>query len=286
MNVNVGSIETMLTLQEAADVVGCHYQTLYRRVRKGDIPALVAGGSYRIRRGDLDAWLAERDQTLGAVPDRGQRDWPAQADRLFSHLITGDSDAARQQVDRLIDGGASVADFCDSLFAPILFRIGQLWCAGDISIADEHRASRTIEALLERIGAARPKTGPKLGSVVVAAPQGDRHALPSLMVAAGLRASGFVVHHLGADLPAEEIVAMAVREQADFVALSWCVAERNGLVETLTALNAVGIPSLVGGNGIGSAEALEIGATRYGGSIADAQRIARAEMRALSPNAR
>jgi excisionase family DNA binding protein len=39
---------TLLTLQEAADIVGCHYQTLYRRVRKGEVPALVAGGSYRI----------------------------------------------------------------------------------------------------------------------------------------------------------------------------------------------------------------------------------------------
>ena len=78
----MGSTEaTMLTLQEAADVVGCHYQTLYRRVRNGDIPALVAGGSYRIRREDLDAWLEERDQRAGAVPDRGQRDWPGQADR-------------------------------------------------------------------------------------------------------------------------------------------------------------------------------------------------------------
>ena len=44
----------LLTLQEAADAVGCHYQTLYRRVRKGEIPALVAGGSYRIRPADLE----------------------------------------------------------------------------------------------------------------------------------------------------------------------------------------------------------------------------------------
>ena len=36
---------TLLTLQEAADAVGCHYQTLYKRVRSGELPALVAGGS-------------------------------------------------------------------------------------------------------------------------------------------------------------------------------------------------------------------------------------------------
>ncbi|MGA0121474.1 MAG: cobalamin-dependent protein [Gaiellales bacterium] len=276
----MGSTEaSMLTLQEAADVVGCHYQTLYRRVRSGDIPALVAGGSYRIRREDLDTWLSERDQRSGAVPDRGQRDWPAQADRLFSHLITGDTDAARQQIDRLLAGGTSVAEFCDSLFAPILFRIGDLWRRGEITIGDEHRASRTVESLLERVLAARPKPGPRLGTVVVAAPRGDRHSLPGQMVAFGLRADGFIVHHLGADLPPDEIADLATREQADLVALSCATGDREGLVEAMRALAAAGFPVLVGGAGIGSAEAIELGAARYGGSVAEAQLAARAIVR-------
>jgi excisionase family DNA binding protein len=270
---------TMLTLQEAADVVGCHYQTLYRRVRSGDIPALVAGGSYRIRREDLDAWLERRDQRNGAVPERGQRDWPGQADRLFSHLITGDTDAARQQIDQLLGCGASVAEFCDSLFGPILYRIGDLWRRGDLTIADEHRASRTVEALLERVLAARPKPGPKLGSVVVAAPRGDRHSLPGLMVTVGLRADGFVVHHLGADLPTEEIVDMARRECADLIALSCSTEEREGITEAITAARGAGFPVLVGGSGIGSAEAIGLGAVRYGGSVGEAQLAARAIVR-------
>ncbi|MFM7693330.1 MAG: B12-binding domain-containing protein, partial [Actinomycetota bacterium] len=212
-------------------------------------------------------------------PDRGQRDWPAQADRLFSHLITGDTDAARQQIDRLLGGGASVAEFCDSLFGPILFRIGSLWRKGDLTIADEHRASRTVEGLLERVLTARPKPGPKLGAVVVAAVRGDRHSLPGLMVAVGLRADGFVVHHLGADLPAEEIVDMARRENVDLVALSCSTAEREGLVATIDAVNAAGFPVLIGGSGIGGGEAVDLGAARYGGSVAEAQQAARAIVR-------
>ncbi len=270
---------SMLTLQQAADVVGCHYQTLYRRVRSGDIPTLVAGGSYRIRREDLDAWLAERDQRSGAVPNRGQRDWPAQADRLFSHLRTGDTDAARQQIDRLLGGGVNVAEICDSLFGPILYRIGDLWRKGDLSIADEHRASRAIEGLLERILSARAKPGPKLGSVVVAAPRGDRHSLPGLMVTVGLRADGFVVHHLGADLPSEEIVDMARRENADLIALSCSTEEREGISEAIAAARDAGFGVLVGGSGIGSAEAIGLGAARYGGSVAEAQQAARAILR-------
>ncbi len=243
---------------------------------------MVAGGSYRIRRDDLDQWLHSREATKGAVPQRGRRDWPVQAERLKLALLDGDTEGARQHIDRLLGGGASVADCCDALFAPILHGIGQEWTEGKISIADEHRASRTVESLLERVSVARTKPGPRLGSIVVAAPVGDRHALAAQMVAHGLRAVGFVVHYLGADLPPEEILAMAEREQADLVALSCCVAERGGLTAALDLLNDAGFPTIVGGNGIGRAEALSLGATQYGGSISEAQSIARDFVRAGS----
>ena len=108
---------TLLTLQEAADAVGCHYQTLYKRVRSGELPALVAGGSYRINRADLDAWLHERDAAKGAVPERAERDWPRQIETLLASLITGDARAARKQLDRLTSGGVTVDELCDHLLA-------------------------------------------------------------------------------------------------------------------------------------------------------------------------
>ena len=272
--------ETLLSLQQAAARLGCHYQTVYKRVRSGEIPALVAGGQYRIRNADLDEWLAGRGAADGAADRPSTRDWPAQADAFQAVLRAGDASAARAQVDRLIAGGATVADLCDRLFAPVLFRIGELWSGGGISIADEHRASRIVEGLLERAASSRGKPGRKLGTVVVAAPAGDRHSLAAQMAAAGLRADGFDVHFLGADLPGEEIAGMAERVGADVVALSWCVAEREGLRDAIDAVAALGIPVMVGGNGIGGAEALTLGATRYGASVAEAQAIARELARA------
>jgi methanogenic corrinoid protein MtbC1 len=219
--------------------------------------------------------MTARDATAGAVPTRAERDWPRQVEHLLDAVRSGDAPAARQVVDRLLDGGAAVADLCDRLFAPVLFRIGEGWRAGEVTIADEHRASRIIEGLLERAASSRAKPGPRLGTVVVASPPGDRHALAAQMVAAGLQAEGFVVHFLGADLPVAEIVRMAADVSADFVSLSCCVEEREGLTAAIGALTAIGVPVMVGGNGIGSAEALQLGATCYGGSIGEAQSLAR-----------
>ena len=272
----------LLTLQQAATLVGCHYQTMYRRVRSGDIPALVVGGTYRLRRSDVAAWLVRRDAIAGAVAGRKERDWPRQSELMLKHLLGGDTDAARRQIDRLLGGGASAADCCDRLFAPALSEVGRLWREGQAAIADEHRAARAVEGLLERISAARSKPGPRLGTIVVATAAGDAHALAALMVATGLRAEGFTVHYLGAGLPAEEIVELAVRERADLVALSCCVPEHEGLRSAIAALAAAGYETIVGGRGIGRTEALALGGVDYGGSIGEAQRIARDRIRQLT----
>jgi excisionase family DNA binding protein len=52
--------ELILTLQEAADFLHCHYSTLYRLVRRGAFPAFLLGSEYRVRRVDIAAWIAQQ----------------------------------------------------------------------------------------------------------------------------------------------------------------------------------------------------------------------------------
>ena len=271
--------DDLLTLHEAAAIVGCHYQTLYRHVRAGELKALMAGGTYRIQRGDLESWLSDRDARHGAVPQRNTRSWPKLVTNLLDALLAGDVRAARQQTERLLAGGATMAYLCDHLYGPALYQVGALWSDDQLSIGVEHRASRIVEGLLAHSTSRTSKPGPRIGVVIVAAPLGDRHSLATQMVAAGLHAEGFHVHYLGADLPVAEIVQMAEREQADLVALSCCVVDREGLSAALAALKAAGFSTLVGGHGISESEALTLGATCYGASIEEAQVRARGLVR-------
>lgn len=48
----------LLTVAEVADVLRVSNMTVYRLIKAGEIPALRVGKNYRIRKHDLEAYLA------------------------------------------------------------------------------------------------------------------------------------------------------------------------------------------------------------------------------------
>jgi MerR family transcriptional regulator, light-induced transcriptional regulator len=206
-----------MDLRGAADALGVHYQTAYAWVRQGLLPARKVGRGYQIRDDDVMAFAARR--SLGQEPVRPihVRDWTAQAGRLYAALADGEETLARHRLDRLV-GGVTLTDLCEHVIAPALRRIGDDWAAGRVSIAQEHRAS----AICERLVAAHAQQpgGRPRGVAVVATPPGERHGLPALMAAACLREDHWLVHHLAADLPVEEVARLADEVSASLVVLS------------------------------------------------------------------
>ncbi len=79
--------DDQLDLQTAADELGVHYQTAYRWVRSGKLPAHVVGGRYLVEREALSAVQTARlaprarlpRQRSGSPPRRSGhtlRSWP------------------------------------------------------------------------------------------------------------------------------------------------------------------------------------------------------------------
>lgn len=49
--------EQLLTADEVADMLRVSTMTVYRLIRRGELPAVRVGRSYRVRRPDLDGYL-------------------------------------------------------------------------------------------------------------------------------------------------------------------------------------------------------------------------------------
>jgi excisionase family DNA binding protein len=205
-------------LQTAAERLGVHYQTAYRWVREGALPAMKRGSVYEIGEGDLAEFREKREQPAPPPRKANVRSWPHQVDRLFSLLAAGDELGARQLVDRLREGAIEPLALCEELLAPTLQRVGEGWAEGALSVAHEHRAAAICERLLARI-AVHPRGRPR-GVAIVGTPPGEEHGLPATMAAVVLRADRWQVHHLGTQVPGPDLVDLARTLEADLVALS------------------------------------------------------------------
>jgi MerR family transcriptional regulator, light-induced transcriptional regulator len=224
-----------VNLPTAAERLGVHYQTAYRWVRQGSLPATKQRGAHEITEAAVERVRTARS-TATPPPAVGKvRNWPAQAARLHTALLGGDEMAARALVDRLRHVGIGPLDIIEGMFVPALHRIGEDWAADRISVATEHRATAMCERLVARV-AVHPRGRPR-GVVVVATPPGEAHALPAAMAAVALRADRWQVHHLGPQVPTPDLVHMAAGVRAALVVLSVTFpqskAEAEAAAETL-----------------------------------------------------
>jgi excisionase family DNA binding protein len=243
----VNTSQGPVDLTSVAQEFGVHYQTAYRWVRTGQLPAFLVGGKYAVSRKDIDALHRARTAPT-RPPVAGPVRIAAKAERVHAALVAGDEKLVGQIVRSLVDQGANVRDLMTLDLAPALHRIGQDWREGLVAIGTEHRASAIVERLLGEL-APNPR-GRRRGTVVVAAIEGDRHTLPTTMAAVALREDHWTVHHLGSDMPIADLRSLINTEPTDLVVLTVTepgVAE--AAAQAATSIRALGIPVIVGGPG-------------------------------------
>jgi excisionase family DNA binding protein len=233
-----------LELQAAADELGVHYQTAYRWVRTGRLPAQLVHGRYLVERSSIDALEAER-----VAPRRPPAPSTIRLDRaarsVHEALVAGDEQAVGKIARRLVDEGASVTELIQAAFVPSLLQIGQAWHDGDLAIWVEHRATAIVERVLGELSP-NPR-GRRRGTAVVAAVSGDHHSLPTTMAALALRDDNWRVEHLGADIPLEQITHFCdLHDVSVAVITSTNPRTSPHAAEAAQALIEAGTPAIVG----------------------------------------
>jgi excisionase family DNA binding protein len=58
------SAHAVMTIRDAAAFLHCHTSTLYRLVKRGEIPAFRLGGSWRLTWDALERWMRESQGSI------------------------------------------------------------------------------------------------------------------------------------------------------------------------------------------------------------------------------
>lgn len=209
-----------VTLHEAAERLGVHYMTAYRYVRHGQLNATRTSAGWRVAIDDLDRFSRPGAPTPSEATNARARRQAPWATRLEARLIAGDVEGAWGVIESSMAAGSSVDRVYTEYITEAMESIGARWAAGELAVADEHRATVVVQRLLGRLGPQLNRRGRSRGTVVVGSPSGEHHSIPSAVVADLVRAEGWSVIDLGSDCPASSFIQVVKETDAVAVLLS------------------------------------------------------------------
>jgi methanogenic corrinoid protein MtbC1 len=172
-------------------------------------------------------------------------------------------------------GEIDLATFYDEVLGPVAAKVGDLWHAGLMSVAEEHLATTVNRAARLRAVAhfdPEPPNGKRL--LLACAPE-EQHELGLLMASDVLELAGYATTVLGARTPARDLAAMAEALEIDAVVVS-CSSPLTitGLMESVEKVHGHGIRVLVGGRAVRDYPAVAIAAGADATCVATADVVA------------
>jgi 5-methyltetrahydrofolate--homocysteine methyltransferase len=208
-------------------------------------------------------------------------DRPAVSASLFEAVLNGDQENVLNFLETELGNGAGSFALMQDVLIPAITEVGARYERREYFLPQLIRSAETMQKAFERL---RPlleegqKSPIRKPVVVMATVEGDIHDIGKNIVSLLLGNHGFEVIDAGKDVPAGDIVACAMRHNADIIGLSALMTTTMArMVETIRLVREGGlsIRVMVGGAAVTQAFAESIGADAYGEDAVDAVRAAR-----------
>jgi len=142
----------------------------------------------------------------------------------------------------------NASDFFDKILKPTMYRIGDEWATGKISIATEHVASNVAQTLVKII-MDQVSAGGNNKKILICVPLGEEHHLGCDVLETYLSIKGFKIFNMGTSMPTESILSFIDNNKPDVVLVSITLEDNLAAGQRLVKkINGhVDIPVLVGG---------------------------------------
>ncbi len=169
-------------------------------------------------------------------------------EQMFKALRAGDEAQAVTLVGEALRRGVGALELSEGVIAPALARVGAEWAEGRLSVAHEHWATQTCVRCVHGFRSEVVRATPLGLRAVVACLPGEAHDLGGRIFSELLYLQGWEVHFLGANTPAEDLLAyvdpqrapMAPVKPVDLLVLAGKgLAEASGRRELASLLAAV-----------------------------------------------
>ena len=200
----------------------------HRRFRPEDVAAFKRTRLSEERAGGIKrALIARADEQLQEAESKAPVSEESLADATFDALLDGREEEVSALIVNLYLRGQRAAFIADKILCPPMRRVGELWHKGELTIAQEHLATRTAMAALQNLQSLLRTAVKDRMLALCCSIEDDFHEFPVQIAAITLQASGLEVLNLGLSMPFHALKEALERFQPRVV----CVASTvlNGL---------------------------------------------------------
>lgn len=163
--------------------------------------------------------------------------WTDSHEDILKYLLSGNHRGLIKTSESILKGDLSIIDYYLQYLQPVMYKIGELWEKGIISVAHEHLATSTLARVMTNIYPDYILGELNRGIAVISAGVNEFHQMGARMVADALEFRGWDVRYLGANVPNNELIKLVKEIKPDFVGLSMTMAYYlDDMIETISEL--------------------------------------------------
>jgi hypothetical protein len=189
----------------------------HRRFRVEEVARFQRESELGVRQTGADE-SAAKTAALGRTTKKSQSDSP-----LFHALVGGrETETTEILISAFVRGG-TLAHIFDTILFETMNRIGELWFAGELNIADEHLATRTLLNAVQKLRRVIPASEANGKLAMCCTMEGDLHELPAHLAQIILESAGLEVLNFGANLPLYVLGKEVLQHRPQLVCLSAAV---------------------------------------------------------------
>ena len=164
--------------------------------------------------------LAHGDDSVFTMPRRCHENNELSELSMFEALTTGREELTADILLNAHLQGKRLNEIFDELVCPPLKKIGELWFSGELSVAHEHLATRTLHNAIYRLRSLLPVPEPLGKLALCCAIEGDFHELPTHLAQITLENAGWEAMNFGANMPIFSLKEETARRKPEMVCVS------------------------------------------------------------------
>lgn len=145
--------------------------------------------------------LAHGDETAKAAVRRRRVNRNYSTSSLFHSLLAGREEEAAGVLISSYLHGKPLPQVFDEIISPAMRRVGELWFDGEINVAQEHLATRSVYNAIYKLRNVLPVSEPTGELAFCCALEGDFHELPTHLSQMTFETQGWEVMNFGANTP-------------------------------------------------------------------------------------